>query len=167
MANKPRPPARTYTEDFKQEVLEYYKVNGARKAADRFEVPLSTVSYWVRRYGAKTEVKQISRAATETYQQSMAERRARLANDLTMDAEKLRESVWKPHMYHDWGGKDHEFDEREVQSVPPADKLKLIQAASTALDQAKKLSEETDNTKMQAESMLERLAKMVGEPDDG
>ena len=167
MANKPRPASRTYTDEFRQEVLEYYKVNGARKAAKHFEIPLSTVSNWVKKYKVKTEVKQISRAATETYQQSMAERRARLANDLTMDAEKLRESVWKPHMYHDWGGKDHEFDEREVQSVPPADKLKLIQAASTALDQAKKLSEETDNTKMQAESMLERLAKMVGEPDDG
>ena len=167
MANKPRPAARTYTEDFKVEVVEYYKTHGPTAAAKHFEIPLSTVYGWARKRKAKTEVKQISRAATETYQQSMAERRARLANDLTMDAEKLRESVWKPHMYHDWGGKDHEFDEREVQSVPPADKLKLIQAASTALDQAKKLSEETDNTKMQAESMLERLAKMVGEPDDG
>lgn len=167
MADKPRPPARTYTDEFRSEVVEYYKTHGARAASKHFEVPLSTVASWVRKSGARTEIKQISRAATETFQQSMAERRASLANDLTMDAEKLRDSVWKPHMYHDWGGKDHEFDEREVQSVPPADKLKLIQAASTALDQAKKLSEETDNTKLQAESMLERLAKMVGEPDDG
>lgn len=167
MANKPRPAARTYTDEFKAEVVEYYKTHGPTAASKHLEVPLSTVSKWARQANARTDIKQISRAATETYQQTMAERRARLANSLTEDAEKLRDAVWKPHMYHDWGGKDHEFDEREVQAVPPADKLKLIQAASTALDQAKKLSEETDNTKMQAESMLERLAKMVGEPDDG
>lgn len=166
MAEKKSPSPTVYAEDFKMEVLEYYKTHGPTAASKRFEIPLSTVSNWVKKYKVKTEVKQISRAATETFQQTMAERRARLADSLTEDAERLRDAVWKPHMYHDWGGKDHEFDEREVQSVPPADKLKLIQAASTALDQAKKLSEETDNTKMQAESMLERLAKMVGEPDD-
>lgn len=165
MAKSKPAPGSKYSEDFKQEVLAYYREHGPTAAAKHFGIPISSVTNWVRKHKAKTTITASNRAATEANSEQMRLRRSRIANDLLDDAVRLREQIWKPHEYHDWGGKDHEFDVREVDQIPPADKLKLMQATSSALDQVAKLTADVDNTKSDAESMLAKLAKMAGLTD--
>lgn len=165
MAKQSVSPSSKYSEDFKQEVVAYYSKHGPTAAHKHFKIPLSTVADWARKRKAKTTVTVDNRAATEANMENMRNRRSQIAADLLEDAVRLRDQIWKPHEYHDWGGKDHEFDVREVDQIPPADKLKLMQATSTALDQVAKLTADTDSTKSDAESMLEKLAKMAGNVD--
>lgn len=165
MAKQSVSPSSKYSEDFRQEVVAYYAEHGPSAASKHFKIPLSTVADWARKRKARTTVTVDTRAATEANMENMRKRRADIAADLLEDAVRLRDQIWKPHEYHDWGGKDHEFDVREVDQIPPADKLKLMQATSTALDQVAKLTADTDSTKSDAESMLEKLAKMAGNVD--
>lgn len=51
-------------------------------------------------------------AATAARLADLAERRSLLAEDLISDAEKLRARVWEPRLYWDWGGKDHDYDDK-------------------------------------------------------
>ncbi|MFB8242008.1 hypothetical protein ACFC58_36285 [Kitasatospora purpeofusca] len=78
-------------------------------------------------------------AATEARRIDLDERRIDLAHDLHQDAERLRGQLWQPHLYFDWGGKDHDYDERLQPEPTPADKRALLAAAGTALDRSLKL----------------------------
>ncbi|MFB7617816.1 helix-turn-helix domain-containing protein [Kitasatospora sp. NPDC056181] len=78
-------------------------------------------------------------AATEARLIDLEERRTTLAHDLHQDAERLRAQLWQPHLYFDWGGKDHEYDERLQPEPTPADKRSLLGAAGLAIDRSLKL----------------------------
>ncbi|MYX67369.1 hypothetical protein K388_05572 [Streptomyces sp. KhCrAH-43] len=100
----------------------------------------------------------------------LAERRSLLAEDLIGDAERLRAEVWEPRTYWDWGGKDHDYDEREHQPTA-ADKRALIGAAGMAIDRSLKLapaevSSGVDAAKSMLGSIGEALAGFVRAEDD-
>lgn len=68
-------------------------------------------------------------------------RRAALVLDLLGDAVRLRAQIWAPHEYVDHGGKDF-VEARWTQPEPSAaDKLKLMQAAGTAIDKSLRLEQ--------------------------
>jgi hypothetical protein len=98
-------------------------------------------------------------AATEARKTDLAARRAKLAEKLQDDAERLREQMWEPHTYFDWGGKDHDFDTHTAPEPTPADKRALISAVATAIDRSMKLVPPVDETgEDAARSMLGALA---------
>lgn len=98
-------------------------------------------------------------AAVAARRVDMAARRARLADDLLSDAERLRAQLWEPHTVFAFGGKDNEYNEREHPEPTPADKRNLLQAAATALTQSIKLSEyDSAQSPEAAKSMLSKLA---------
>ncbi|MDX3282920.1 hypothetical protein [Streptomyces scabiei] len=98
-------------------------------------------------------------AATAARLADLAERRSLLAEDLQSDAERLREQIWQPHLYWDWGGKDHEYDEKLADEPTPGDKRALISAMATAVDRSLKLVPAEDSGGADNErSMLGNLA---------
>ena len=52
----------------------------------------------------------------------------------------------KPHLYWDWGGKEHDYDERWHDEPTPADKRALMGIVATALDRSLKLSPPEQDT---------------------
>jgi hypothetical protein len=71
---------------------------------------------------------------------TLAARRLALAEDFTGDAERLRAQLWQPHLYFDWGGKEHDYDERVQPEPTAADKRALMGAAAVAVDKSLKLA---------------------------
>lgn len=101
-------------------------------------------------------------AATQARLADLAERRSLLAEDLVGDAEKLRAQIWEPHLYWDWGGKDHDYDEKTADEPTPADKRALMGAAGMAIDRSLKLApNEAAGGADDAKSMLGKLAEGI------
>lgn len=104
-----------------------------------------------------------TRAATAAKVFDAKARRAQLMQDLIADAEKLRAEIWQPCEYVDHGGKD--FDEARWTLPTPtaADKLKLMQAARTALDGSLRIEvHDADGGAGESNSMLDALAAGLG-----
>lgn len=98
-------------------------------------------------------------AATAAKSADLAARRVTLAERLHDDAERLREQLWQPHTYFDWGGKDHSFDKHTAPEPTPADKRSLMGAVSVAIDKSLKLVPPRDEQgAADAVSMLDQLA---------
>lgn len=105
-------------------------------------------------------------AATAANMADAKARRAALQLNLLEDAERLRAQLWQPHTYFDWGGKDHDYDEKVMPEPTPADKLKLMQAAGAAVDRIIKIdTHDAGHGVPEAVSMLDRLATALGLPD--
>ncbi|WP_405699086.1 hypothetical protein OG209_05195 [Streptomyces sp. NBC_01383] len=115
-------------------------------------------------------------AATAARLADLAERRSLLAEDLISDAEKLRARVWEPRLYWDWGGKDHDYDDKLADEPTAGDQRALMGAAGMAIDRSLKLappevSSGVDTAKSMLGSIGEALAQFVQaedqQPDDG
>lgn len=107
-----------------------------------------------------------TKAATQAKKADAEARRAQLKLDLLIDAQRLREQLWQPHTYFDWGGKDHDFDEHTVDEPTPTDKLKLIQATSAAINSYGRLEQlDTATDTSDARSLLADLGKALGVND--
>lgn len=105
---------------------------------------------------------QVKAAAAEVSARAKV-RRAELMHLLLEDAHRLRAQMWQPTTYFDWGGKDHDYDEREVPEPTHADKQKLMQATATAVQSYARLEQlEAEAGAPAARSMLERLAERLG-----
>ncbi|WP_327335859.1 helix-turn-helix domain-containing protein [Streptomyces sp. NBC_01324] len=98
-------------------------------------------------------------AATTARLADLAERRSLLAEDLITDAEKLRAQIWQPHLYWDWGGKDHDYGDKLADEPTPGDKRALMGAAGMAIDRSLKLApaEVSAGGEEEARSMLGNL----------
>lgn len=110
-------------------------------------------------------------AATAARLADLAERRSLLAEDLISDAEKLRTRMWEPRLYWDWGGKDHDYDEKTADEPTAADQRALMGAAGMAIDRSLKLAPpEVSSGVDAAKSMLggigEALAALVRAEDE-
>lgn len=81
------------------------------------------------------------KAATEAKVADAKARRAALMLDLLEDAQKLRKRLWVDTTYIDHGGRDFTKAEWTQPEPTAADKLKLIQAASTAINSSLRLDE--------------------------
>lgn len=95
-------------------------------------------------------------------------RRAELEILLLEDASRLRAQIWRKTTYVDHGGKDY-VEVKWSQNQPNAgDKLKLMQAATAAIDRSLKISQhDNDGGTTEASSMLQRLAETLGVPTPG
>lgn len=97
--------------------------------------------------------------AMEERRAQLAERRLALAEAYMADAENLRAQAWQPTTYFDWGGKDHDYDERVMPEPTPADKRALFSASGMAADRSLKLAPPSGGTGAEeALSMLGSLA---------
>lgn len=103
-------------------------------------------------------------AATQAKVIDAKARRAALELALLEDAEKLRQQVWQPHTYFDWGGKDHDFATHDVDEPTPSDKLKLMQAVGQAVDRSLKISvHDVDTGVTEAIGTLDSIADALAQ----
>ncbi|WP_405676897.1 helix-turn-helix domain-containing protein [Streptomyces sp. NBC_01511] len=85
------------------------------------------------------------RAATEIRQADLAALRAQLALDLTHDAIRLRQKLWKETVVYNFGGADNTYAQKTFDEAPPAEARTLLTAVGVAVDRSLKLSPpETD-----------------------
>jgi hypothetical protein len=102
--------------------------------------------------------------ATRARMADLAEKRAILANALTDDALRLSAQVWEPATVYNFGGKDNEYNERQVDEPPAADKRQLMSAATNAAAQSLRLvPPSADSGADDARSMLGKLFTGLGE----
>ncbi|MBP8532366.1 helix-turn-helix domain-containing protein [Streptomyces sp. MK37H] len=77
--------------------------------------------------------------ATRARMADLAERRAILAEALQDDAERLTEQMWQPAKIYNFGGKDNDYNERDVPEPPADAKRALMSTAAQAIDRSLKL----------------------------
>jgi len=134
---------------------------GRNAIARQMGINTSVVSRTAAHLGLDFDRSRIA-AATAARVADVAERRSLLAEDLVSDAERLRAQLWQPHLYWDWGGKDHDYDEKLADEPTPADKRALMGAAGMAIDRSLKLlPPETSSGVDQAKSMLGSLGELL------
>ncbi len=158
------PPAnKRWTDIHNTELTTLHAENlGVRAIAERMGFGRTTISTNAKRLGLTFDRRQ-TRAATAAVQADAKAKRAALELKLLEDAERLRSQLWQPHTYIDHGGKDFIQVTWTQEEPSPSDKLKLMQAASAALDRSIKITQfDSDNGAAGAISMLEGLAKQLG-----
>ncbi|MGW1151982.1 helix-turn-helix domain-containing protein [Streptomyces rubiginosohelvolus] len=97
------------------------------KIASEFEPPLS--------FDRAAEVA----TATAVRKADLDQRRTEMAHRLHDVAERELGKMTEPHVYWDWGGKDHDYDERTQPEPTPADRRTMMATAGAALDRSLKL----------------------------
>jgi hypothetical protein len=99
-----------------------------------------TVSAIARRLGLSFDGSGVL-LATEVRRRQAADRRAELSLGLLDDVERLRDRMFSPMTYTQYGGRDFEKREDEYDEPNPQDQAQLARAATLLLDRAIKLDE--------------------------
>lgn len=134
-----------------------------RKIASELGTSASTVQRKLAALGVEVD-RSRTEAATQAFATDAKARRARLEVALLDDAERLRAQVWQPHLYFEWGGKDHEYAEKRTDEPNPTDKLKLLQAAGVAIDRSLKIAEhDRDTGTAEAVGALDAIEQAIRE----
>lgn len=105
-------------------------------------------------------------AATQAKVADARERRATLQLRLLDDAERLREQLWQPAKWGNFGGRENTYNEVILDQPLFADKLKLMQAVGIAVDRSLKLADH-DSVTRDMPAVDQWLAHMTGGTPDG
>lgn len=155
-------PRRPWTED--TELRELHAAGHTLgDIAKRLDRSRSTISHHAKRLGLVWD-----RAGTRTAAATAAKiadartRRAQLAAALLDDAERLRAQMWAPTIVFNFGGKDNDYNQRELPEPPHGDKLKIMQAVGIAVDRVLKIDlHDADAELEQAVGMLDQIAAAI------
>lgn len=115
------------------------------KIAAAFEPPLT--------FDRAAEVE----TATRVRRADLAARRAELAITLHDIAERELAKMTEPHLYFEWGGKDHTYAQKWQDEPIPADRRTMMATAGAALDRSLKLAPPRDEAGEQSRSVIGRL----------
>ncbi|MFD3614441.1 helix-turn-helix domain-containing protein [Streptomyces sp. NPDC058676] len=132
--------ARPVTDEERQRVRELHaEGKGRNEIAEILGRGGRTISTIAKDLGISFSRAAEVRQATEIRQADLAERRAAFAIRLQDIAEREASKMDKPHLYWDWGGKEHDFDTHLAPEPTPADKRALMATVATAVDRSLKL----------------------------
>ncbi|MFD5266743.1 helix-turn-helix domain-containing protein [Streptomyces sp. NPDC058335] len=151
--------ARPVTDEDRRRVRELHAEGKGRNAIAR-ELKRSgrTISAIAEDLGISFDRAAEVRAATEVRQADLAERRTAFATRLQDVAERELAKMSQPHLYWDWGGKEHDFDTYEASEPTPADKRALMATVATAVDRSLRLVPPKDeDNKGEVGSLLTNL----------
>ncbi|WP_329622933.1 helix-turn-helix domain-containing protein [Streptomyces sp. NBC_01255] len=103
-------------------------------------------------------------AATTARKADLSARRATMAETLQDVAEREIARMTQPQLYFEWGGKEHDYDERWQPEPTPADRRTMMATASAALDRSLKLVPPKDDGAAESRSVIgDLLAGLVGD----
>jgi transposase-like protein len=148
------------TEDDKRRVRDLHAAGESRNAiAEAIGRSGASVSKIAKELGLSFDRSKV-KAATEAKVADARARRAALQLNLLADAERLRTQLWQPHRYIDHGGKEFVRVEWTQDEPSPTDKLKLMQAATTAANTSMRLDDHdtVGDDVDEAKSMIGALA---------
>lgn len=102
-------------------------------------------------------------AATKAKKADAAALRAQLELDYLDDAQRLRKQLWEPCIAFNFGGKDNTYAETNLDEPVFADKLKIMQASTTASNAALRIEQaRAEGGVTEARSLVGDLAKYFG-----
>jgi hypothetical protein len=113
---------------------------GRNEIARELELSSSVVSYSAKVQGLKFDGSQVL-MATEVRRREAQDRRAILSVALLDDVEKLRERLFAPLKYTQYGGKNFERRDDLLDQPMPQDQASLARSIGMLLDRAIKLDE--------------------------
>ncbi|WP_267244363.1 helix-turn-helix domain-containing protein [Streptomyces sp. PR69] len=105
-----------------------------------------TISKEVERMGLTFDRSVEVAAATEARRIDLEARRVKLAEDLQVDAERIRAQLWEPTVVYNFGGRDNTYEEHRLPEAPADVKRTLLSAVGVAVDRSLKLSPPKDET---------------------
>jgi hypothetical protein len=103
-------------------------------------VPAGTVSTIAKRHGLKFDGSQVL-MATEVRRREAAERRATMSISFLDDVERLRERLFGPITYIQYGGKEFERRADRMSQPMPADQAAIARSIGMLIDRAIKIDE--------------------------
>jgi hypothetical protein len=137
----PRRPARPITDADREQLRELHAEGLSRnEIARRMDRAQSTVS----KLAAELDLdfdRTRTRAATAAKVVDAQARRAALALELLGDAEKMRRQLWEPAVVFNFGGRDNDYNERQVEKPPFKDQRDIVIATGHLVQQHLKLIE--------------------------
>lgn len=95
--------------------------------------------------------------ATRVRRADLAARRAELAVTLHDIAERELAKMIEPHLYWEWGGKEHTYAQKWQDEPTPADRRTMMATAGAALDRSLKLAPSRDEAGERSRSVIGRL----------
>ncbi|MBA9003748.1 helix-turn-helix domain-containing protein [Thermomonospora cellulosilytica] len=102
--------------------------------------------------------------ATRAKQADAKARRAQLALNLLADAERMRAQLWEPATIYNFGGKDNDYNERQVDKPPPRDQRDIAHTTGILIDKHIRLIEvDADQGIDDGKAMLTQLATALGQ----
>lgn len=132
---------------------------GRNEIARQLDRPFGTITLFCQREGLTFDRRTALAEATEIRLADLADLRAQLATDLTVDAVLLREQMWQPYTAFSFGGKDNVYTEHDFDEAPADAKRTLLLAAGAAIDRSLKLAPISEGAGADdAKSMLGKLA---------
>lgn len=151
------------TDAEKQKIRELHAEGAGRnEIARQLDRPFGTITKFCQDEGLPFDRRAELAEATEIRMADLADLRAQLAADLTVDAVLLREQMWQPYTAYSFGGKDNEYNEHEFNEATPEAKRALMLTAGVAIDRSLKLAPAVDgNGADDAKSMLGKLAQGI------
>jgi hypothetical protein len=158
-------PRREITQDDYAELRRLHaQGNGRNEIGRRLDRSGSTISLMATELGLTFARAEATAVATETRRQDLAARRMLLAEQLTDDAERLREQLWEPATVYSFGGSQNTYEEHLLDEPPPADKRALMGALGMAVDRSLKLEPIRDDSGAEAaKSMVGQLLAGLAE----
>ena len=129
---------------------------------DRMGETPHRVSAELRRHGLGRESPG-GREAHMTAAEELSQKRRALERALLDDAAKLRERLWQPSRVHTFQG--GVYIDEELPEPTHADKLKLIQAVSTALSTARDLNMQEGGARVETVNLILSTARELGLDD--
>ena len=161
--SRPKRKTRVYSDELKNEVLDYYEQHGTAAASKQFDVPKSTINSWARKDGRRTVRTERTRAMIEARTVDLKARRQELKALLLDDAHRLREQLWKPARLVNFGGKDNTLNETKLDEPLFVDKKNIMSSVGIAVDRIVKLEEiDNDDGNTEVISLLDQLAEQIG-----
>jgi len=104
-----------------------------------------------------------TKAATQAKVADNKSRRAAIEAGLLDDVQRLRGQLFAPCKAFNFGGKDNTYNEVALDQPVFADQLRIMQAATTAVDRSLKIAvHDSDSSHDDAKSMLTGLAAAMG-----
>jgi predicted transcriptional regulator len=117
----------------------------------------STVSKLAHEQGLSFDRAAEVAAATAVRKADLDARRTAMADTLQDVAEREISKMTQPHLYFEWGGKDHDYDEKWQPEPTPADRRTMMATASAALDRSLKLVPPRNDPAKESHSVLGEL----------
>lgn len=137
-----------WTPEQRAEALQLLAEVGKAEAARRTGIPAGTIASWGVRAGVSAPGADVTRPAVEARLAGIAERKAKLAEDLLGDIERLRKQLWaptvecKPMVVSDGKDMGSHIEIAEVHLTQPTfrDQKTIVEAVALGLDKVQLLT---------------------------
>lgn len=152
-------------------IAEYTENPGVARneIARRTGVSRTAVTRIIKEHGEAFDRSQTVQAV-QAREVDIADLKTQLALDMWHDAARLREQLWSPITYINYGGKEFDRVEDTVEKPIPADQLKIVQATAGAVQAAIKVDDvnagvNVDTAVSMIGAMVQGLRGLVPDPD--